>query len=378
MSLIFPDDEASLVLGEGRLHALIIGVGEYDHLGLGVPKPSKLLSGLKPLTVTEPAARRLARWLEIDYNNADCPLGSIELLLAPAGEYTRKDGLSINVEKADMANIRAATARWFQRCDSSGTNVAFFYFAGHGISTAKGRFLLPGDFGNPDVLNTWINCIDAGELQFGMAKCNAQHQYFFFDACRDTPLSVLTKRNPQGDSLVGSADFSDAVELSAEYSAAAAGRQAFGRDGGETFFCEALIMCLDGMGASRLAGGRNWRVDAATLSYGLLSVIHTIAARENVPITCECRVQKPVPLHFPDTGRVMVKVCCNSDDMNNEADITLVQDSCVKTSPPGDPRPWIQPVTAGQVDISVKFNSFPAEFIRDLIDPPVYDLEFPL
>ena len=107
-------------------------------------------------------------------------------------------------------------------------------------------------------------------------------------------------------------------------------------------------------------------------------MIHTIAARENVPITCECRVQKPVPLHFPDTGRVMVKVCCNSDDMNNEADITLVQDSCVKTSPPGDPRPWIQPVTAGQVDISVKFNSFPAEFIRDLIDPPVYDLEFPL
>lgn len=378
MSVIFPADETSVVLGQGRLHALIIGVGEYDHLGLGVPKPSHLLSGLKPLTVTEPAARRLAAWLENKYTNPNCPLGSIELLLAPAGDYAREDGSKVAVEKADMANIEAATNRWFRRCDSSKDNIAFFYFVGHGISTVKGSYLLPADFGNPDIADDWRNCIDGSGLRSGMFKCNAQHQYYFFDACRDAPVDALTQRNPHGASLIGGADLSDTVELSADYSAASDGRQAFGRDGGETFFCEALIMCLDGMGASRLAGGRNWRVDAATLSRGLVSVIQAIAARENLPLSCECRMQKPEPLHFPPNGLVMVKVGCKSEDMNNEADITLMQDTGIKMSPPGDPRPWIQPAVAGNVDIRVKFSNFPTEGINELIDPPVYDLEFPL
>jgi hypothetical protein len=378
MSLVYPTAEDEVVTGEGRLHALVIGVGDYDHLGLGVPKPSRLLSGMAPLTITSPAARKIAAWLENHYSNSERPLGSIELLLSPAGSYTRKDGAAIQIEKATMANIEGAANRWFQRCNASDKNIVFFYFAGHGISAVIGRFLLPADFGNPDLADDWKNCIDAGGLQSGMTKCNAQQQYFFFDACRDAPVSALTQKHPHGDPLVGGADFDDTVELSAEYAAASEGRQAFGRDGGETFFCEALIMCLEGMGASRRPGTQSWRVDAATLGIGLVSVMQAIAERENEPLSCESRIQKPVPLHFPKSGRVIVKVNFNSETMKNEATITFTQGDRVKVSPAGERRPWVESADAGQAEIKVTYTSFPPDIVSENMPPPVFDLELPL
>lgn len=378
MSLVYPEKETDISTGEARLHALVIGVDEYDHLGLGVPKPSNLLTGLAPLTIAVPAARKISEWLEKKYDNPNCPLGSVELLLSPGGDYTNKDGTTVSAEKATMGNIEAAANRWFSRCDDRKENIAFFYFAGHGISTIIGRYLLPADFGNPDYANDWKNCIDAEGLQTGMIKCKADHQYFFFDACRDRPVSALTQLNPTGDALIGGADINDSVTLSADYSAASEGRQAFGRDGEATFFSEALVMCLEGMGASRQAGTQKWRVDAATLSSGIASVMQAIADRENEPLSCDCHIQKPVALHYPTSGRVMVKVNCQSDEMNDEANITLTQGTDVKNSPAGDPRPWVEPAKAGSANIAVTYSNFPDESVNEPMVPPVYDLELPL
>ena len=378
MSLFFPASDDGVVTNEPRLHALVIGVDAYDHLGLGVPKPSNLLNGLAPLTIAVPAARSIARWLENEYHNPRCPLGSIELLLAPGETLQRKDGSDVTIEKSTMVNIDDAVAAWFRRCNANPQNIAFFYFAGHGISTVVGRYILPADFGNPDIPDDWKNCIDAAGLQVGMNKCKAQHQYFFLDACRDAPIDALTQKQPRGNPLIGGADFDDNVELSAEYAAASEGRQAFGKDGSGTFFSEALIMCLNGMGASRRAGRTTWRVDAASLSHGLLSVMQLIAERENLPLSCECRVQKPVSLHFPTLGKVLVRVNCQIDEMKRESNITLTQGNMVKNSPPGEPRPWIESAISGDATISVKYAHFPDERIDDSLIPPVYDLELPL
>ncbi|MCB0297255.1 MAG: hypothetical protein KDG51_18905, partial [Calditrichaeota bacterium] len=155
-------------------------------------------------------------------------------------------------------------------------------------------------------------------------------------------------------------------------------RQAFGKDGSGTFFSEALIMCLNGMGASRRAGKKTWRVDAASLSHGLLAVMQLIAERENLPLSCECRVQKPVSLHFPALGKVLVRVNCQIDEMKHESNITLTQGNMVKNSPPGEPRPWIESAISGDATISVKYAHFPDERIDDSLIPPVYDLELPL
>lgn len=376
MSLYFPADEVNILTDQPRLHALIIGVDEYDHLGLGVPKPSRLLSGLSPLTIATPSARRVATWLESNYTNPDCPLGSVELLLAPQQTIVKDDGTNVTVDKSTMANIKTSANAWFKRCDTNANNIAFFYFAGHGISTIS-RFLLPADFGDPELADDWENCIDASGLQDGMTKCKAQHQYFFLDACRDAPLGALTQKNPRGHPLVGGADFEDTVALSAVYSAASEGRQAFGRDGEGTFFSEALLMCLNGIAANR-PSPRKWQVDAASLGNALVSIMQSLAERENKPLSCECRVQRPEALHYPPIGQVLVKIDCDTKQRQDESNIQLTQGAHVFNSPSGDPRPWLQSVEAGDVNIQVTYTSFPAETIDDRLMPPVYRVDLPL
>lgn len=372
MSLYWPGTPNAVQTGSPRLHALIVGVGDYDHLGLGAANPAAFLNGLAPLTTTPLAAKRIARWLEHDYNNPQCPLGSIELMLSPGETLQRADGSTVMIEKSTMANVTNAFNQWYSRCNSDKGNIAFFYFAGHGINTVS-QFLLPADFGDPARPDDWENCIDFTGLQVGMAKCAAQTQVFFVDACRDAPIAALIQRNPHGNPLVTSS-FQDKVDLSAAYLAASEGRQAYGRDGEETFFCKALIMCLDGVAARK--GGPQWRVDAGSLSSALVSVVESIAATENLPLSSDCRVQKPIPLHYPMAGgAVVVKVDCEPDQASAEADISVTQGTQVIRSPAGEPRPWIGRVKAGTARINVTFTSFPPEMVDDHMTPPTYDLE---
>jgi hypothetical protein len=354
-----------------RLHAFVVGVGDYRHLGLGAVKPSKFLTGLAPLTTTTPAAKRIARWLETQYRNDGCKLGSIELLLSPTESVKRADGSDVAIDEATMPNVDAAFKRWFDRCNAQKGNIAFFYFAGHGISTIS-QFLLPADFGNPDFLDDWKNCVDFTGMKGGMAKCAAQTQVFFVDACRDAPIAALLQKNPHGEPLVTST-FQDKVGLSAAYYASSEGRQAFGRDGEETFFCKALIMCLEGVAARK--AGPKWRIDAASLGFALNSVMDAMAATENLPLTSECHIQMPVPLHFPDDGAVVVKVGCEPEAVRAEAAILVAQGADVLASPAGEPRPWMGRVKAGEAKIEVTFANYRPEIIVDQMTPPTYPFE---
>ncbi len=374
MSLYWPPDANDIVTDQPRLHALVIGVGEYHHLGLGVAKPATFLNGLAPLTITAPAARRVARWLEEDYENPNRKLGSIELLLSPAEKLVRSDGGSVDVEDATMANIEEAFKRWYARCDQNTDTIAFLYFAGHGISTVS-QFLLPSDFGNPDEPNEWENCIDATGLQAGMLKCAADTQLFFFDACRDTDVSALTQNNPQGKHLVSSS-LSDSVDLSVAFKAASEGRKAYGRDGEETFFCKALMMCLNGVAARK--SGPEWKVDTAVLASAMASVVDILGKIENLPLSCDCPAIKPVVLHVPKEPKVLVKVDCEPDQRNNEADIVLSQNGASVTSQPGETRPWMTQLSPGDAHLEVSFQSFDTRFIDDTLFPPTYEWDPPV
>src|SRR5438105_10927373 len=97
MSLYWP---TNLNAAAPQLHALVIGVGDYRHLGLGAANPATFLSGLAPLTTTPLSAKRIARWLEREYQNNACPCGSIELLLSPAETIQRADGSNGAIEEA--------------------------------------------------------------------------------------------------------------------------------------------------------------------------------------------------------------------------------------------------------------------------------------
>jgi hypothetical protein len=375
MSLYWPPTAAQVVADEPRLHALVIGVGDYHHLGLNVAAPARLLNGLAPLTITTPAARRITRWLETDYRNPDVPLGSVELLLSPSEQMDRSDGGSADVADATMANVEQAFKRWYTRCDSDEGNIAFFYFAGHGIATLGSQFLLPSDFGNPTEPNDWENCIDAIGLQTGMRKNKADTQLFFLDACRDVDISALTQRNPQGKHLVSSS-LNDNVKVSAAFRAASDGRKAYGKDGEETYFCKALMLCLDGVAAHR--SGPDWKIDTARLASDLVSVIDIIAKTENQPLTSQCDALSPAPFHTPAQPKVLVKVSCEPADRNKEATIVLKQDNAEILSAAGERRPWMtSKAIPGDAHLEATFTNFPSCEIDAQLDPPTYEWDPP-
>src|SRR5262245_59194038 len=161
MSLYWPDDPNKIDLTGPRLHAFVIGVGDYPHLVAGVKNAFNSNFSLQQLTTTVLTAKRIATWLATEYHNPDVPLGSIELFLSPAQEVARPDGTKVQIEDATMANVKAAfRATWLQqRCIPQPGGITLFYFAGHGLSSGGASYLLLSDFAD-QAANKWDNCID--------------------------------------------------------------------------------------------------------------------------------------------------------------------------------------------------------------------------
>jgi hypothetical protein len=355
-----------------RLHAFVIGVGRYPHLELGAKKPSNLFYGLSALTCTVEAAKAIANWLHTDYTNPDCPLGSVEMLLSAPESVTRSDGVVVPVEEATMANIESAFKKWYQRCDQDEDNIAFFYFAGHGVSRLE-HFLLAGDFGDPAPLNDWLNCINFTQFKSGMRRCRAQTQLYFVDACRDTPTQAKSQLNPNGNPLVTASEDDD-VRLSIAYRAAAEGQQAFGPAAGPTFFCEALLTCLQGAGARFVA--QKWRVDTACLSSALSTVLEVIGDCNDLNLTCDLETKTPSALHYPKAGAVVLRVACVPKPLGAEAEIKVTQVGVpVVTSPVGEKRPWMSKIKTGQTRIDVTFTTRPPAFQDETAVPPTCEVE---
>src|SRR5689334_7184092 len=84
MSLLWPASEQEIVISEPRLHALVIGVADYPHLGGGTGAPARNPLGLSQVSTPRPTAIEIIKWLYTSYNNSDCKLGSLEALISPS------------------------------------------------------------------------------------------------------------------------------------------------------------------------------------------------------------------------------------------------------------------------------------------------------
>src|SRR5690348_1004793 len=120
-------DDAS---SQPRTHALLIGVGHYPYLPGGGATTTATTLGLGQLASPPISAVRLAHWLINEFNNAQAPLGSVELLVSPAPGGALPPWPA---EGATLANVRAAYKRWLARCDLNPGNLALFYYCGHGV-----------------------------------------------------------------------------------------------------------------------------------------------------------------------------------------------------------------------------------------------------
>lgn len=350
------------------LHAFVIGVGDYPCLGAG---RDRSLPALQALSSTPISALAITRWLEQDYHNPHCPLGTIELVLSPAQTLLNGDGESIDVEAATMANIETAFHRWFQRCDDNKQNIAFFYFAGHGL-LRDDHFLLAADFGDPRALVRWKNCINFTRMRSGMERCRAQTQFFFVDACQDTPDEILSHIMPQGQNLVD-ATLYDRVASSTVCCAAPAKYPAYGIPGGPTFFCQALLQCLNGVAGYRTRG--NWVVDSGTLMSALVHVMENLGRVHGLDLRAEVESTKPAPLHYPLDGAVMLLVDCLPTARRREVEISVRHSAGAHAgSPAGDSRPWTHTLPPGEIQIALITSTSTCNHV-DRIQPPAYEWE---
>lgn len=357
MSLIWPSAEHQIVTDKPRLHAFVIGVGDYPHLNGGSGLLAADPLGLSQVTTPRYTAPAIAKWLLTKYNNAACELGSVEMLVSPSAPIAAPGG-PMQAEAATKTNIDAAFARWVNRCSARSDNVAFFYFCGHGIAKTA-QYLLPEDFGDPSVPNRWKNCIDFDGMRSGMRKCAAQTQLFFVDACRETPFGMLTQTNVSGDSLI-TADYSDTVNCSSAYYATTQGRPAYGPDDDVTYFGQAVLSCLNGVAAMRKNG--KWVVDTFSLSNALGQAMTQLARRYKLPLSCNPDPSGMARIHEPDAPRVIAAIECTSEIASNAAEIVISQGGVIVQSIPGQPKPVIEEVAAGDWVIQVRFpgGEFPS------------------
>lgn len=375
MSLYWPPQGQQIDLTQPRLHAFVIGVGAYPHLIGGSGKPATNNYGLRQLTTTLHTARKIAPWLATKYRNPNVPLGSVELLLSPAEQLTRDDGSQVAIDEANMKNITASFGEWWNRCHANAGNIALLYFAGHGLYKTS-QFLLPSDFGNPDVLDDWENCIDFDRLRLGMRKNDADTQLFFVDACRETPVDILTQLTPSGKPLAPSATIWDQVTASATYYASSEGLQAYGPADGVTYFADALLDALDGAGTTN--GGGGWVVDTFSLATALGQIMRSLGKEHEQTLTCNpVPTGLPVTIHHPPAPVVRTSITCQTPQAKAESAIVLKRGGTVLASNPGEDRPWKARLHPGEWSIEVKFQSFPPFAPADpqQLMPPVFDLE---
>jgi len=369
MSLIWPATEAEVVTNASRLHAFVIAVADYPHLNGGSGPPALEPLGLTQVTTPRFTGLAIADWLLTRYQNPLCPLGSVEMLLSPNQLVPSPNG-PVPATSATMANIETAFSLWKRRCGTDAGNIAWFYFCGHGVSK-DAQYLLPENYGDPGVFQ-WRNSIDFDGLRVGMRSCAAQTQLFFVDACRETPFALLTQLNVQGNPLT-SASFADSVSCSAAYYATTPGRQAYGPDNEVTYFGRALLSCLNGVAA--IKKGPKWVVDTYSLGNALGQTMAQLARRHRQPLSCNPDPSGMGRINEVQGPRVIAAVSCTSEIADTVADILISQGATTLHSPPGQPKPIVEEVEAGDWTIQVSFpgNQFASAAVVRTFMPPVFE-----
>lgn len=239
--------------GAGRpaTHALVIGVSAYRHL-LGGPEesPTGRAWQLGQLSSAAGSATAVAAWLAAEYHNPAAPLGSLRVLVSPTANDRLDPRIAPEVaapeHRATRDRVEAAFAAFMADCDRDVENVAIVYVAGHGVQLTKHEAtVLLEDIAAPGVRPSLRGAIDLIQCHSGMDHAaTAGTQFWFVDACRQPPeiaaAFAAMKGAYQIDELPGAARSSQC------FLSASTLQQSFGRPGGHTLFCEALLRGLRG------------------------------------------------------------------------------------------------------------------------------------
>ncbi|MEV0788651.1 caspase family protein [Kribbella sp. NPDC050459] len=269
----------------GGLYALIIGVSAYPHLDGGTA-PARRTYRMGQLSAAALTAHRIADWLEEADGRLAAPYRGCRLLLSPSpGELDvltrQRDHLPATLEQ-----MRAQALLWREEVCSDPDNVAFFYFAGHGVQrTRRDAVLLMEDFADSELGNPLAKAVDLQNLFRGMAPTAARpdmamNQLWFVDACRGFPsefdnFEILTAQE------IFAIELSDVDLRNAPlYYGALPGTNAYSISQQSTIMGRALLECLQGGAGEKRAGSREWWVTTGTLLRGLQQLVEEEGTQE--------------------------------------------------------------------------------------------------
>jgi hypothetical protein len=233
------------------LHALIVGVSDYEFLPPSGEAGGANTLGFSKLNSPALSAYRLARYLIENKNSRPWPLASVRLLLsASPAEKAAEPALKDNVfPRPDFDTFSHMAWKWWEDASASRDSATFFYFAGHGmrIGGESALFLLD-DFGAPNkalseaIVN--LNEIIAGMAPHSTAPDIARTQFYFFDACRNGPgnwENVVKEPNHKVFGRLGR----EMGRVKPVIFATPAGGEAIGIEGQVSLFCKALLEALE-------------------------------------------------------------------------------------------------------------------------------------
>jgi hypothetical protein len=379
-----------------RTHAFVIGVGAYRYLR-GGPEPRRgEMLRLGQLSSPPISARHFTDWLLQDFHHPTAELGTVELLLSewqPSShegkcdipdlvDYSAPDRTeSWDIEAATIDNIEAAYARWRERCDEDPGNVALFYYCGHGVLIGGDHILLAQDYGaNP--LKAFDGAFNSDALRRGMTRAFAGLQCFFIDACSNVPIVGLELRDSGVRSFEATTwTYPAPSPRGVALDATAPGDSAYGDTGEVSRFTDALVRCLNGLGARRRGG--LWTVNSNILPAAVEDVMAYLHQSASGPL------QRPTawitgngPLHeSTEPPRVPVVFRLAPENAGNEASLALSAfedqtprwERALGTVDGSNGTVWaIDEVPAGRYRLTTDFPTgrFRAQSLDVLIEPP--------
>ncbi len=221
---------------EPRTHAIVIGLGYYPYGG-NIEGVSLDNLGSPPRT-----ARAIADWLITEFQDPDCPLASLSLVVSDelAFEYTHPLTHEVfTVPQGSTGDIVDAIDAWAARAGSNVKNRTVFYYCGHGLRVGTLDFILSRSFGEkPNQF--WDGVLKRSSIDSPMRIIGPGHQIFFYDTCRNEGTGVLGG-DPEARTVLSTRQQLGNVPRQSRLFATAEGALAHGRTNGLSLFAEEFI-----------------------------------------------------------------------------------------------------------------------------------------
>jgi hypothetical protein len=339
-----------------RTHALLIGIGGYEHLRQGTARPLPNLRQYgNPGQLTSPprSALALADALQSQELDWQVPLGTVDLLVSTAPVDPDPAGNGAQFEPATRDAIQAAFDSWWDRCDADVGNVAFFYVAGHGLE-GQHQIVLASDFGH-SAGQPWLHAFNVDATRLALPANKAQTQVFLVDACRDVTTSNVEAPNACGEGLRSpKMRQPDNCLHDLTILGTSRNRRAYGVTKRPSYLASAVIAGLAGGAGTKSHG--EWWISTGKLAERLYTLMDFVGADTDAqrPIIIASRTFQLARLRSAPPAKLQFS--CRPDEATLFAQLAWRQGAFpVQSRPKGTREAWTVNVEPGLCFVSASF-----------------------